>query len=98
MNFITGGVIMLRKLGRNYQVCIPKKIVEMLHLDVNDYIDVTVKGNRIILEPQVLIPKAQLYFYTPEWQKDEGSASQDIQEGRATKTKNLKELFKELDK
>lgn len=88
---------MLRKIGRNYQVAVPKEVVKALQLHVNDYVDIRVKDNKIILEPQVLLPKEQAYFYTPEWQKEENEASQDIEKGRVTRTKNLKELFKKLD-
>ena len=89
---------MLRKLGRNYQVALPREIVSRLRLQANDYIDITVRNNRIILEPQVVVPKDQAYFYTPEWQKEEAHAGEDIKKGKATKTKNLKQLFNELDR
>ncbi len=88
---------MLRKLGRNYQIALPKEVVKTLHLHINDYLDIRVKDNKIIIEPQLVIPKDQAYFYTPEWQKEEADAHQDIKKGRATKTKDLKELCKELD-
>lgn len=89
---------MLRKLGQNYQVALPKEVVKALHLHTNDYLDIRVKDNKIIVEPQLVIPKDQAYFYTPEWQKEEKEASEDIKKGRLTKTKNLKGLFKELDR
>ena len=89
---------MLRKLGRNYQVALPREIVSRLRLQANDYIDITVKDNRIILEPQVVVPKDQAYFYTLEWQKEEAHAGGDIKKGKVTKTKNLKQLFNELDR
>ena len=88
---------MLRKIGQNYQIALPREIVKILRLRINEYIDIHVKGNAIVLEPQVLIPKDQAYFYTPEWQKDETDARKDIEKGRVTKTKNLKELFRKLD-
>lgn len=88
---------MLRKLGQNYQVALPKEVVKILHLHINDYLDITVKDHKIIIEPQLVIPKDQAYFYTPEWQKEEAEASEDIKTGRITKTRNLKGLFKELD-
>ena len=88
---------MLRKLGQNYQIALPKEIVRGLHLNVNDYVDIRVQNNEIILEPQVVIPKDQAYFYTPQWQGDEQKASEDIAQGRVTKTKGVKELFKKLD-
>ena len=89
---------MLRKLGRNYQVALPREIVKRLRLEANDYLEITVKDNRIVLEPQAVVPRDQTYFYTPEWQKEEAQASEDIQKGRVTKTKNLKQLFKKLDR
>ena len=88
---------MLRKLGQNYQLALPKEVIKSLHLHINDYFDIKVQGNRIILEPQLVIPKDQAYFYTSEWQKEEAQAAKDIKKGKVTKTKNSKELFKELD-
>lgn len=88
---------MLRKLGQNYQVAIPREVVKILHLHVNDYLDIKIKGNCIVVEPQLVIPKNQAYFYTSEWQKEEAEADEDIKNGRLTKTKSLRELFKKLD-
>ena len=89
---------MLRKLGQNYQIAIPKKIIERTGLKINDYIDIRIEENKVILEPQMIIPKDQAYFHTLEWQKEEKEAGVDIKKGQVTKTKNLKELFKELDR
>ena len=87
---------MLRKLGQNYQFALPKEIARTLHLQVNDYLEVHIEGNKVIIEPQMVIPRDQAYFYTPEWQKEEKEADRDIREGRVTKTKNVKELIKKL--
>ncbi len=87
---------MLRKIGQNFQVALPRQIVKALHLHVNEYIDIQIKGHHVVLEPQVLVPKDQAYFYTPQWQKEEKEAEEDIHKGRVTKTKNLKELHKKL--
>ena len=89
---------MLRKLGQNYQIALPKDVVKRLHLHVNDYLDIRVKDDKIIVEPQLVIPKDQAYFYTQEWQKEETEAQEDIKKRRVTKTKNLKGLFKKLDR
>ena len=88
---------MLRKLGQNYQLALPKEIIETLHLRVNDYLDIKIENNKVVIEPQIMIPKDQAYFYTPEWQEGEIKAAEDIQKGKVSKTKNLKELFKKLD-
>ncbi len=89
---------MLRKLGQNNQIAVPKEIVERLNLQTNDYLDVRVVGHTIVLEPQVMIPKDQQYFYTEEWQADERRAAIDIKTGKVTKTKNMKELLERLDR
>ena len=88
---------MLRKIGQSYQVAIPRQLAKRLGLRINDYLDIRVNRHMIILEPQVMVPKDQAYFYTPEWQEDERKAAEDIRKGRVTKTKNLKELFEKLD-
>lgn len=87
---------MLRKIGQNFQIALPREVVKALYLQVNDYVDIGVKDNKIILEPQLVLPKDQAYFYTADWQKEEAEANEDIKAGRVTKTKNLKELFKKL--
>jgi len=89
--------IMLRKLGQNYQIAVPKEIVKTLHLHINDYLDIHIDGDKIVIVPQLIIPKGQAYFYTPQWQKDEAEADEDIKKGRVTKTKNIKGLLKEMD-
>lgn len=89
---------MLRKLGKSNQIAIPKEIVKSLHLEADDYLDVYVQNNRIILEPKIVIPRDQAYFYTAEWQKDERQAEKDIESGDVTDTENMDELFSEMDK
>lgn len=88
---------MLRRVGQSYQVAIPRAVAKRLGLKINDYLEVKVIGTRIILEPQVLVPKDQAYFYTPEWQQEERRATEDIRKGRVTKTKHLNDLFEQLD-
>ena len=89
---------MLRKLGKSNQVAIPKEIMSGLRLKKDDYLDIYIENNKIILEPKVLVPKDQAYFFTEEWQIDERDAEEDIREGRVTKTKDLDGLFRELDR
>jgi len=88
---------MLRKLGKSNQVAIPKEIVANLGLKKDDYLDIYIENNKIILEPKVLIPKDQAYFFTEEWQKEEKEAQQDIEKGRITKTNDINDLFHKLD-
>lgn len=89
---------MLRKLGKSNQVAIPKEILKKLHLNSDDYLDVYIEDNKIILEPKIVIPRDQAYFFTEEWQKDEHQAERDIQSGRVTETADLDKLMEEMDK
>jgi AbrB family looped-hinge helix DNA binding protein len=89
---------MLRKLGKSNQIVIPKEIITILGLKKDDYLDIYIENNKIIIEPKVLVPKDQVYFFTKEWQSDERKAEEDIRHGRITKTKDLEDLFREMDK
>ena len=48
---------MLRKLGTNYQIAIPKEIVKALNLQKNEYFDVKIVDGGVYLTPQVFMPK-----------------------------------------
>ena len=89
---------MLRKLGKNYQVAIPREIIRDLGLNQEDYMDIYISESKVIMEPKTMIPKDQAYFYSDQWQAGEKEAEKDIKEGRVTKTKNIDELFEKLDK
>jgi len=89
---------MLRKLGKNYQIAIPREIIRELGLKHEDYMDLYISESKVILEPKILIPKDQAYFYSEQWQADEKESEYDIKSGRVTKTKNIEELFSKLDK
>ena len=41
---------MLRKLGKSNQVAIPKKIMSVLRLKKDDYLDIYIENNKIILK------------------------------------------------
>jgi len=43
-----------------------------------------------------LIPKDQLWFWTPEWQKKEREADEDIAQGRVKEFSTVEELLKDL--
>ena len=85
------------KIVRNGQITIPASLRQNLHLRDGDLIRFDVEKNHLTLTPLSLLEKDQTYFHTPEWQEDEISATEDIEKGRVTKTKNIKELFKKLD-
>jgi len=85
-------------VGAKHQVTLPKEICRQARLHPGDPLEVIYEEDTIILRPQIHIPRDQAYFWTKEWQKGEREADEDIRAGRMTKTRNLKELFRKLDR
>lgn len=74
----------ITKIGPKHQVTIPKKIFEELNLEVGDYLEVNTEKDHISMIPKKLVPKDQAWFWTPEWQKKEREADEDIKAGRVS--------------
>ena len=51
---------MLRRIGVNGQITIPKDLVKALGLRPGDLLDIRIENSRIIMEPMTSIPKSQL--------------------------------------
>jgi len=45
------------KIGTSRQIVIPKKVYDQLHLTAGDYLEVELKGDKLILTPKELIEK-----------------------------------------
>ena len=69
-------------VGSKNQVTLPKEVVEGSHLSPGDPLEVTVEEGRIVLRPQVHVPRDQAYFWTAEWQAEERASEEDIAQGR----------------
>ncbi len=85
-------------VGAKHQLTLPKEIVKAARLSPGDPLEVIYQDDTIILRPQVHIPRDQAWFWTKEWQKGELEAEADIQAGRVSKTRSLKELLRRLDR
>lgn len=71
------------RITRNFQITIPKKIREKIpYLKEGDPVEFQIKENQLIITLQKRIPADQLYYWTPEWQKDIQEAREDMKEGR----------------
>ncbi len=64
------------------QLTLPQEIREAAHLAEGDLVEVEVTPEGILLRPQRVIDAAQAWFWTPDWQSGEASASADIAAGR----------------
>jgi len=85
-------------VGSKHQLTLPKEIMKAARLSPGDPLEVIYQDDTIILRPQVHIPRDQAWFWTKEWQKGELEAEADIQAGRVSKTRSLKELLRRLDR
>ncbi len=84
------------RLGAKNQVTIPHRISKTLRLKKGDHMLVRLVGRRVEMIPASLIPKDQLWFWTPEWQKKEREADEDIAQGRVKEFASADELIKDL--
>lgn len=84
------------RLGGKRQVTIPRRAAEQLRLRTGDVLEVRVQDGRIELVPMALIPRDQLWFWTPEWQAREREADEDIRAGRVESFHSADELIRSL--
>jgi len=84
------------RLGAKNQVTIPHRISKALRLKKGDHMLMRLVGRRVEMIPASLIPKDQLWFWTPEWQKKEREADEDIAQGRVKKCASVEELMQDL--
>lgn len=89
------------RLRKKSQITIPTEIIELLHLNEGDNLNIQVENGRIVLVPTVTIAKDQAWFWTESWQQAERQAERDVDKGRLTDIANEKDLdafFDTLDK
>lgn len=89
---------MTGKIQKNFNITLPKRVREIFRLRMGDFVKFMVVKDGILLEPKKLVDSSQAYFWTKEWQKEELEAEKDIRVGRVSKTKNAKELIRQLRK
>lgn len=85
------------QVGENFRVSIPLKISKALHLKKGDHLLVRLAGNKVELIPAELIPRDQLWFWTPEWQKMEREADEAIARGDIKSFNSVDELLRDLE-
>ena len=63
------------------QITIPQDIRDAAHLAVGDPVEFEITPEGILLRPQKVIDATQAWFWTPEWQAGERTASAEIAAG-----------------
>ena len=84
------------RMGSKNQVTIPHRISKALRLRKGDHMLIRLVDRKVELVPARLIPKDQLWFWTPEWQQKEREADEEISRGRVKARTSVKQLLKEL--
>jgi AbrB family looped-hinge helix DNA binding protein len=84
------------RMGAKNQITIPHRISKALRLKKGDHMLVRMVGKTVELVPATIIPRDQRWFWTPEWQKKERKADEDIAEGRVKEFASVDELIKDL--
>lgn len=87
----------ITRISPKRQITIPSETFKKLTLNVGDFLRVEVEEERIVLTPQVFIPKDQTWFWSKEWQRKEKEADGDIKAGKVSGPfSSGKELVKSL--
>lgn len=84
------------RLGAKRQLTLPRRALAKLRLREGDYLELRVTDDHIELVPLAMIPRDQLWFWTPEWQAKEREADEDLAKGRYKIYKNMREAISSL--
>lgn len=82
------------KIREKYQVTIPEDVREKIPLKVGERVEVTVRGDDIIIHPVIEIPRSQKWFWDKEWQDQISKSMKDLSEGKVKVFKSAKEAKK----
>jgi antitoxin MazE len=88
----------LLKVRKKAQVTLPLSVRRKLGIEEGDYLDVSVKGNQVVLKVKKLIDKDQAWFWTERWQKGEREAEEDIKAGRVYEFPDADSAIAALDR
>ena len=84
------------RLGAKQQVTIPHRISNALRLKKGDHLLFRLVGGRVEMIPACLIPKDQLWYWTPEWQKKEREVDESLARGDYKEAEDIGELLRDL--
>ena len=69
----------IMKISPQRQVRIPKRVMQMLNIDIGDFVEIDVHEHEIVLKPRKLIDPSQGWYWTKEWQKMESDVEKQIE-------------------
>jgi AbrB family looped-hinge helix DNA binding protein len=77
-------------------VTIPQTIRQQLDLEEGDEVIFSVEDGKIVLTPATVVPRDQMWFWTPDWQAREAEADADLAAGNSTTYDSDEEFLKAL--
>jgi AbrB family looped-hinge helix DNA binding protein len=87
------------KVGSRHQIVIPQKIARHLKIDAGSYMEASEENGAVVFRPQIMVPREDVWFWSPEWQSKEREADADFEAGRVSGPfTTANKLKKELDK
>lgn len=86
------------RLGAKRQLTLPRRAVSRMRLREGDYFEIRIAEDRIELVPMAMIPRDQLWYWTPEWQAKEREADEDLAAGRVKSFKSANSLIRSLQR
>ena len=84
------------RVGPWHEVTIPRHISKALNLKTGDSILIRLVDHRIELVPAALVPKDQLWFWTPEWQAKEREVDEALARRDLRQSSLVEELCEDL--
>jgi AbrB family looped-hinge helix DNA binding protein len=81
------------RVGAKHRITIPSRISKALRLKEGDHALLRLVGHKLELVP---IPKDQLWFWTPQWQKKEREADREIARGNVKSSDSVEQLLEDL--
>ena len=82
------------KVREKYQVTIPEQVRRKVPLEVGERVEVVAGENEIVIRPVVEVPRAQSWFWTPDWQEQIEASLRNTREGKVKVFKSAKEARK----
>ena len=84
------------EVRRRNQVTLPKALTKSLSINEGDILEYTVEDGKIVITPKTLVPKAQAWYWTKEWQAAEREVDKEVAAKGHGREYSTDELLKEI--
>ena len=84
------------KVMQRRQVIIPKELFDALNLEVGDYLEARLEGDKLVYIPKKLVDRDEWYT-SKQGQETIAKALEDIKQGKGKEFNDVNALIKDLD-